>query len=242
MKINAQLDVNLVAHETEDEVAVLLELEAPAVPADVTRPQASLQVVLDRSGSMQGAPLEGAKKALVALVRRLEPTDNFGLVTFDNEAQVVVPAGPLTDKDGVLARIQSIVAGGSTDLSAGYLRGLRELRRVATAGGQVTETSPRREKFQRAFVRYGVPGVSLLGPLLLPTQLTSAMLAGAGVTKGRILVWQAIAITMWTTIATLIVTGVWAFAGILRCRKEAPHPSGCGASAVSISRRAARPR
>lgn len=87
--------------------------------------------------------------------------------------------------------------------------------RVATAGGAVAETSPRREKFQRAFVRYGVPGVSLLGPLLLPTQLTSAMLAGAGVAKGRILVWQAIAITMWTTIATLIVTGVWAFAGIL---------------------------
>ena len=141
MKINAQLDVNLVAHETEDEVAVLLELEAPAVAADVTRPQASLQVVLDRSGSMHGSPLEGAKKALVALVRRLEATDNFGLVTFDNEAQVVVPAGPLTDKDAVVARIQSIVAGGSTDLSAGYLRGLRELRRVAVAGGTVLVVS-----------------------------------------------------------------------------------------------------
>ncbi len=137
MKINAQLDVNLVAHETEDEVAVLLELEAPTAPADATRPQASLEVVLDRSGSMQGSPLEGAKQALVALVRRLEPTDNFGLVTFDNEAQVVVPAGPLTDKDAVIARIQAVGAGGATDLSAGYLRGLRELRRVASTGGTV---------------------------------------------------------------------------------------------------------
>ena len=131
MKINALLDVNVVAHETEDEVAVLLELEAPAALADVTRPQASLQVVLDRSGSMDGAPLEGAKKALVALVRRLEPTDNFGLVTFDDSAQVVVPAGPLADKDAVIAQIQAVRAGGSTDLSAGYLRGLREIRRVA---------------------------------------------------------------------------------------------------------------
>ncbi len=52
---------------------------------------------------MDGAPLEGAKKALIALVRRLEPTDNFGLVTFDDSAQVVVPAGPLTDKDAVIA-------------------------------------------------------------------------------------------------------------------------------------------
>ena len=135
MKINALLDVNVVAHETADEVAVLLELEAPPALADATRHQASLQVVLDRSGSMGGPPLEGAKKALIALVRRLEPTDNFGLVTFDDSAQVVVPAGPLTDKDAVIAQIQAVHAGGSTDLSAGYLRGLREIRRVIPTAG-----------------------------------------------------------------------------------------------------------
>jgi len=60
MKINTLLDVNMLAHETEDEVAVLLELEAPISLEDVTRRQASLQVVLDRSGSMAGPPLEGA--------------------------------------------------------------------------------------------------------------------------------------------------------------------------------------
>jgi len=137
MKINALLDVNVVAHETEDEVAVLLELEAPAALADATRHQASLEVVLDRSGSMNGAPLEGAKKALVALVRRLDPGDNFGLVTFDDSAQVVVPAGPLSDKEAVIAQIQAVRSGGSTDLSAGYLRGLREIRRVlSTDSGQ----------------------------------------------------------------------------------------------------------
>jgi len=137
MKINALLDVNVVAHETDDEVAVLLEIEAPEAAADVARPQASLQIVLDRSGSMSGAPLEGAKKALAALVRRLDPTDNFGLVTFDDSAQVVVPAGPLTDKEGVLALIEGVYTGGMTDLSTGYLRGLRELRRVDGNGGTV---------------------------------------------------------------------------------------------------------
>ena len=142
MKINALLDVNVVAHEAEDEVAVLLELGAPATIAAATRPQASLQVVLDRSGSMGGAPLEGAKKALVALVRRLEPTDNFGLVTFDDSAQVVVPAGPLADKEAVIGLIEGVRTGGATDLSAGYLRGLREIRRVAgETGGTVLVVS-----------------------------------------------------------------------------------------------------
>ena len=138
MKINTLLDVDVVAIEADDEVTVLLELQAPPSPATSTRPQASLQIVLDRSGSMAGAPLEGAKRALIALVRRLEPTDNLGIVTFDDSAQVVVPAGPLQDKERVIRLIEKVRPGGSTDLSAGYLRGLQEVRRVAgDSGGTV---------------------------------------------------------------------------------------------------------
>ena len=100
MKFNASLDVNVVAHESTDEIAVLLDLEAPAPTVDVVRPPSSLQVVLDRSGSMSGAPIEGAKKALIDLVQRLEPTDNFGVVTFDDEAQVVVAGRPADRQAG----------------------------------------------------------------------------------------------------------------------------------------------
>ena len=69
-------------------------------------------------------------------------------------------------------------------------------------------TAARREKFQRAFTRYGVPGVSLLGPLLLPTQFTAAALTSTGVSPLRVLAWQAAAIALWTTVITLILTGV----------------------------------
>jgi uncharacterized membrane protein len=97
----------------------------------------------------------------------------------------------------------------------------RARRLVATGGGVGDDGAPavtapasdepgggRRAKFQRAFERYGVPGVSLLGPLLLPTQFTATMLAGAGVGVGRILAWQAVAIVGWTTLITLVITGV----------------------------------
>lgn len=67
--------------------------------------------------------------------------------------------------------------------------------------------SARRQKFQRAFERYGVPGVSLLGPLLLPTHFTATMLAASGIGKARILFWQAVAIIGWTTIVAVIVGG-----------------------------------
>lgn len=72
----------------------------------------------------------------------------------------------------------------------------------------VPDSSARSQKFQRAFERYGVPGVSLLGPLLLPTQFTATMLAAAGIGKARILLWQAVAIIGWTTVVALLITGV----------------------------------
>ncbi|QIM15831.1 small multidrug efflux protein [Leucobacter insecticola] len=68
--------------------------------------------------------------------------------------------------------------------------------------------SARRQKFQRAFERYGVPGVSLLGPLLLPTQVTATMLAASGVTRSRILIWQAVAIVGWTVITAAVFSGI----------------------------------
>jgi hypothetical protein len=69
-------------------------------------------------------------------------------------------------------------------------------------------TAARRAKFQRALDRYGVPGVSLLGPLLLPTQFTSTMLAAAGVSVRRVLFWQGLAIAAWTTLLGVVVGGV----------------------------------
>jgi len=79
---------------------------------------------------------------------------------------------------------------------------------AAPAHDQDARVSARKAKFQRALERYGVPGVSLLGPLLLPTQFTATMLAGVGVGAARILVWQGVAIVGWTTVLTLVVTGV----------------------------------
>lgn len=59
------------------------------------------------------------------------------------------------------------------------------------------------KKFRRFLVRFGVPGASLLGPLALPTQFTAALLVGSGVSKSWVLLWQGIAIVLWTTFATV---------------------------------------
>lgn len=74
MHLNTHLDIDLVALEAEDEVTALVELVAPDLPANEPRARATVQVVLDRSGSMSGERLEAAREALLALVDRLAPT------------------------------------------------------------------------------------------------------------------------------------------------------------------------
>ncbi|WP_043673126.1 hypothetical protein [Clavibacter michiganensis] len=61
----------------------------------------------------------------------------------------------------------------------------------------VKEETPRRAKVRRTFDRYGVPGVSLLGPLLLPTHFTSAAMVSFGACPRAVLIWETLAIAVW---------------------------------------------
>ena len=135
MQLNTHLDLAVLAHQTEDQVSVLVELTAPELPTTSTRAPATVVVVLDRSGSMAGDRIDAAKTALQLLVDQLDPRDRFGLVAFDDQVEVVVPAGPLTDKQTVKSAIAAVEDRGSTDLSGGYLRGLQEARRAAGRDG-----------------------------------------------------------------------------------------------------------
>ncbi|MFY9220613.1 MAG: VWA domain-containing protein, partial [Candidatus Nanopelagicales bacterium] len=92
MDLNAQLDVDLVAVQAEDVVTCLLTLTAP-IPEDVeSRPGECLIAVVDRSGSMSGGRLAAVRTALHSLVDRLKPQDTLGVVAFDDQAVVQVPA------------------------------------------------------------------------------------------------------------------------------------------------------
>ena len=137
MNVKALLDVDMVAMEATDKVTLMLDMTAPANPADATRPGQCVQVVLDRSGSMNGQPLESAKGSLLKLIDRLAPQDSFGLVTFDDQALVIAPTRTMADHNMPALRkaIREMRTGGSTDISAGYLLGLRELNRVKAEGG-----------------------------------------------------------------------------------------------------------
>jgi hypothetical protein len=122
---------------------------------------------------------------------------------------------------GVLGGIHPVVAGVAAatgnflSVLAVVLLGSR-VRTAALAGRarqadlpvEPAPESKRRRRFRRWLVRFGVPGASILGPLAIPTQFTSAMLIAAGTPRGWVLLWQAVAIVLWTTVATGLAWGV----------------------------------
>lgn len=57
--------------------------------------------------------------------------------------------------------------------------------------------SPRRQKVARYFDRFGVPGVSLLGPLVLASQFTAPILIALGANRRSVYVWTGISILAW---------------------------------------------
>ena len=137
MIVKANLDLDMVALESDDRVTLMLDLTAPINQASKDRPGQAVQVVLDRSGSMEGGPLESAKESILKLIDRLAPQDSFGLVAFDDTALVIAPTRTMADHDMAALRraVRQMHTGGSTDISAGYLLGLRELTRTPAAGG-----------------------------------------------------------------------------------------------------------
>ena len=137
MIVKANLDLDMVALESDDRITLMIDLTAPINEASKDRPGQAVQVVLDRSGSMEGGPLESAQESILKLINRLAPQDSFGLVAFDDTALVIAPIRTMADHNMPALRraVREMHTGGSTDISAGYLLGLRELNRTPASGG-----------------------------------------------------------------------------------------------------------
>lgn len=68
------------------------------------------------------------------------------------------------------------------------------------------EPSQKRQRLKRMFDKFGVPGVSLLGQTLLPSQITSMAMVGFGADRNAVAFWQIISIILWGVLFGVLAT------------------------------------
>ncbi|MCC6731343.1 MAG: VWA domain-containing protein [Chthonomonadales bacterium] len=119
------------ASPTREHLLLLLRSSGAAVGR---RMPLNLCLVIDRSGSMEGEPLEYVKRACGYVVDLLEPTDILSIVTFEEQVEVVMPARRVVNKALVKEHINRIQAGNTTNLYDGMVVGCQQVASVPPGG------------------------------------------------------------------------------------------------------------
>ena len=122
-------DRTIVTVVENDIVHLLVELEAPPAP-DTERQPLDVVLVLDKSGSMSGDPLDAVKAATSHLLRLAGRDDRVGVIAFDDQVELVLELAH-HDTDPAIARVARISTGGSTNLSGGWLKAIELLESSA---------------------------------------------------------------------------------------------------------------
>ena len=129
--INIQMswDKLVVPAKTNTERSLLIELSADSDSKikKIDRPPVNLALVIDRSGSMDGSPIEAAKIAASQIAEKLNPKDRLSLVSFDDEV-ITHFSNVKMDIEGcnhAKQMISELYARGMTDLSGGWFEGAK---------------------------------------------------------------------------------------------------------------------
>ena len=152
----------------------------------------------------------------VAVAGLIPFIESYGASTIGIAAGVPIPLAVTAGIFGNVASVLLVVYGISG------IRGRVTARRAVTAGAGAdpAATSTNRGAGKQSRVvenirRFGVPGASLLGPLVLPTQLTSAAMVGAGANRTVVAVWTSIAAALWGLAIGLGAAGLFSATGVI---------------------------
>jgi len=94
----------------------------------------NLCLVIDRSGSMEGEPLEYVKRACGHVVDLLDQNDVLSVVTFEERVDIVMPARRVMNKGLIKEHINRIQPGNTTNIYDGLMAGASQVASVRSEG------------------------------------------------------------------------------------------------------------
>jgi len=149
------IGLSLITHKSGGEDGYFLLLAAPTVAKETKPAPKDVVFVVDTSGSMAGAKLQQAKKALQFCVENLNTNDRFEIVRFSTEAESLF--GKLSEADSEHRKRAS-----------NFVADLKPIGGTAIADALQTALKARTEKSERPFVIIfltdGLPTVGTRNP------------------------------------------------------------------------------
>ena len=112
---------------TRDNALVVLKVSGQQLGR---RAPINVCLCIDRSGSMEGPPLEYVKRACDYVVDMLEPNDILSIVTFEEQVDVLMPARRVVNKALVKEHIHRLEVGNTTNLYDGLMAGCMQIASV----------------------------------------------------------------------------------------------------------------
>jgi Ca-activated chloride channel family protein len=112
---------------TSSKVDLLVAFRAEAAQGPARR-GLNLSLVIDRSGSMAGAPLKHALQASRNLIERMGPEDWISIVAYDDSPTTVLAPQQVRDRAAIEKVLSKVSAAGCTNLTGGWQQGLKHVK------------------------------------------------------------------------------------------------------------------
>ena len=90
----------------------------------------NVAVAIDTSGSMEGKPIEEARRAALQMMDALKDGDRLAVIAFHSKAEVLLPSTELSAeiRDDVKQRISAMKAQGTTEMAGGLEAAISQVR------------------------------------------------------------------------------------------------------------------
>lgn len=108
---------------------VLLDANPTGAQIQGVQAPLNLALVLDRSGSMNGAKIHNLREATKLLIQHMQPTDYVSIITFDDQVDVLVSAQSTQNIAQLMQVVDSIQDRGGTQISLGLQQAIDQVRR-----------------------------------------------------------------------------------------------------------------
>lgn len=131
LMLEGRLGHPVLAASQDNETFLMLQVRAEGEELARTPAPVNLSIVVDRSRSMEGRRLDNALAAARGIIRRLRDGDTVSVVTYNSDADVIVPATVIDSRsrENISFALSRVEARGHTCISCGIETGLASMGR-----------------------------------------------------------------------------------------------------------------